>query len=236
MTNRNLSGKLWVRNHLCFNSNRRNIFHLYLNILIYIVGPCLFGGCSEFCCDFEFLVSKYDSDNNGDLAKITKVRAKGMAGMLKEAATDADNYSIQFNQDAQLGAPEKLSIIGAQVLTDYMIFDGNTEKCKCTNDGNKTDYYGVVAYSWSIGGVLIYHMTFLYSRFVHLLLLLFHDWQSVSMLHLYSQAPVAVVCCSTFPVLSLFCWFSRTELLKVLESIVYKSIQYIHCCLNIINY
>jgi hypothetical protein len=53
--------------------------------------------------------------------------------------TDADNYSIQFNQDAQLGAPEKLSLIGAQVLTDYMLFDGNTEKCQCTNDGEETE-------------------------------------------------------------------------------------------------
>lgn len=58
-----------------------------------------------------------------------------LAGMIKEAATDADNYSIEFNQDANLGAPEKLSLIGAQLLTDYMIFDGNTEKCKWTNDG-----------------------------------------------------------------------------------------------------
>jgi hypothetical protein len=50
------------------------------------IGPCLFGGCSEFCCDFEFFASKYDSENYaGDLAKITKVRAKGVAGMIKEA-------------------------------------------------------------------------------------------------------------------------------------------------------
>jgi hypothetical protein len=69
------------------------------------------------------------------------VRAKGVAGMIKEAATDADNYSIQFNQDAQLGAPEKLSLIGAQLLTDYMLFDGNTEKCQCTNDGKFCIYY-----------------------------------------------------------------------------------------------
>ena len=103
---------------------------------MFITGPCLFGGCSEFCCDFEFFASKYDSPyDSGDLAKITKVRAKGVSGMIKEAATDADNYSIEFNPDAQLGAAEKLSLIGAQVLTDYMIFDGNTEKCKCTNEG-----------------------------------------------------------------------------------------------------
>ena len=47
--------------------------------LHFVPGPFCFGGCSEFCCDFEFMASKYDSaSKTGDLAKITKVRAKGM--------------------------------------------------------------------------------------------------------------------------------------------------------------
>lgn len=59
--------------------------------------------------------------------------------MIKEAGTDADNYAIEFNQNEKLGAAEKLSLIGAQLLTDYMIFDGNTDKCRCTNDGKRGD-------------------------------------------------------------------------------------------------
>lgn len=100
-----------------------------------VEGPCCFGGWSEFCFDFKFFVSKAESEKqSGDLALITKKKPSGAGGFIAELCSDADVYSIQFGDNANLTAEQKLTVLAAQLLIDYMLFDGNTKKCENRDD------------------------------------------------------------------------------------------------------
>ncbi len=91
---------------------------------------------SEFCCDFKFFTSKYNSDSKkGDIALITKKKPASLAGALAELVSDADNYQITFSPEASLDAGQRATVVAAQLLADYMFFDGNTEKCKFDDRG-----------------------------------------------------------------------------------------------------
>jgi hypothetical protein len=95
-----------------------------------IEGPCCFGGWSEMCCNFQFFVSKFTSDKkSGDIAMIEKKKPASAAGALIELMSDADVYTIKFNESANLTPSQKVTILAGQLLADYMFFDGNTEKC-----------------------------------------------------------------------------------------------------------
>jgi len=99
-------------------------------------GPCIFGGCSEFCCDFEFPISFFNSPSrSGDIAKVTKKKPDSLAGAVKEAFTDADVYTITFNNEVNLTPSQKATILASQLLADYVYFDGNTEKCQWKDEG-----------------------------------------------------------------------------------------------------
>eukprot|EP01038_Epipyxis_sp_PR26KG_P016529 gene16529-22562_t len=99
-----------------------------------VEGPCFFGGWSEMCCDFKFYTSYFNSPTHaGDLAFITKKKPQSLAGAFTELMTNSDVYTIQFNEKASLTAGQKATILTAQILADYMFFDGNTEKCKDTD-------------------------------------------------------------------------------------------------------
>lgn len=99
-----------------------------------IQGPCFFGGWSEVCCNFKFYVSRFDSRHReGDLGVIIKKKPSSFGGLIREVLTDADVYSIEFNPEAGLDSSEKATILAGQLLADYMLFDGNTEKCKDTD-------------------------------------------------------------------------------------------------------
>jgi len=101
-----------------------------------IEGPCFFGGCSEFCCDFKFFVSNYKSGSKeGDLALITKKKPTNMATAFAEAFSEADNYTIEFNNNVRLTGAQKATVLAGQLLADYMYFDGNTDKCKIDENG-----------------------------------------------------------------------------------------------------
>lgn len=101
-----------------------------------IRGPFCFGGWSEMCCDFKFITSFMESDSDaGDIAIITKKKPQSLAGAAQELfSSNADNYSIDFKEGGQFNIAQKTSILAAQILADYMWFDGNTEKCKMEND------------------------------------------------------------------------------------------------------
>lgn len=100
-----------------------------------IEGPCCFGGWSEMCCDFRFTVSNFASPSKtGDLAFIIKKKPQSLAGGLRQLFSDADVYHIEFNGGANLTASQKATVLAGQLLADYMFFDGNTEKCKNTDD------------------------------------------------------------------------------------------------------
>jgi hypothetical protein len=95
-----------------------------------IEGPLCFGGWSEMCCNFQFFVSQFMSPTKaGDVALITKKKPASLAAAFVELASDADVYSIVFNESANLTASQKITILAGQLLADYMFFDGNTEKC-----------------------------------------------------------------------------------------------------------
>jgi hypothetical protein len=96
-----------------------------------VEGPCCFGGWSEFCFDFKFFVSNPSSpQHTGDLGLITKKKPSDAGGLVAELCSDADLYSIQFNEERGLNAEQKLTVLAAQLLLDYMLFDGNTKKCE----------------------------------------------------------------------------------------------------------
>jgi len=95
-----------------------------------IEGPCLFGGWSEMCFTFNFFTSYFKSESKtGDIAMIKKKKPSSFGAAITELATDADVYSIEFNPSAQtLSAEQKITVFTGQLLADYMLFDGNTEK------------------------------------------------------------------------------------------------------------
>lgn len=102
-----------------------------------VEGPLCFGGWSEFCCDFKFFVSNMDSKKkSGDLALITKKKPVGLSGAAADLFTNADVYTVQFDPNAKLTPEQKVTMLGSQLLADYMFFDGNTQKCEIDSKGN----------------------------------------------------------------------------------------------------
>jgi len=100
-----------------------------------IEGPCCFGGWSEMCCDFNFPISWFNSPTaTGDAAVVVKKKPTSLAGGTAQLFGLTDVYSIQF-KDRELSAAQKVSILSSQLLADYMLFDGNTEKCRSSDEG-----------------------------------------------------------------------------------------------------
>ena len=88
-------------------------------------GPCFFGGWSEMCCQFRFFASRFNSKKKeGDLAIVIKKKPKSLAMAFVELVSDADVYGIEFKEDAKLTAQQKVTVLSAQLLADYMFFDG----------------------------------------------------------------------------------------------------------------
>jgi len=90
-----------------------------------VEGPCFFGGWSEMCCEFRFFTSSFNSPTKtGDLAIITKKKPSSLAAAFVELVSDSDVYGIEFKPDAKLTNEQKIGILSAQLLADYMFFDG----------------------------------------------------------------------------------------------------------------
>ena len=81
------------------------------------------------CFDFNFTASKWESEpQTGDIAMITKLAPTGLAGGARELFTDADTYTLAFNPANGLTPAQKVTTLSAQLLIDYMIFDGQMSK------------------------------------------------------------------------------------------------------------
>jgi len=94
-----------------------------------IEGPCFFGGCSEFCCSFNFPVSKFGSAAKaGDIGKIVKQKPKSFGAALREVLTSADLYTINFS-DKSLTPEQKSLLIGGLLLNDYTYFESPQDAC-----------------------------------------------------------------------------------------------------------
>ena len=100
-----------------------------------IQGPCLFGGWSDLCFEFQFKVSRFnvtpEDKQPTDLGVIVKKAPTSMAGFVAEELSKASMFSIEFNAEAGLDSSEKATILLGQLLSVYMLFDGgNADKCK----------------------------------------------------------------------------------------------------------
>jgi hypothetical protein len=87
------------------------------------------------CFSFKFFTSFMNSPSkSGDAALIVKKRPTSLAQGAVQLFTDSDVFSIDFNQAAQLTPAQKATVLSAQLLADYMYFDGNTDKCSYDGD------------------------------------------------------------------------------------------------------
>jgi hypothetical protein len=99
------------------------------NALAKVEGPTCFGGCSELCFSSKFGVSKFSAGQvdaavkSADLATIVKRKPHDLAGAMREAATDADLYTLQLNPAANLAPQQKAILLASLVLSDYMFFE-----------------------------------------------------------------------------------------------------------------
>lgn len=94
-----------------------------------VEGPCCFGGCSEFCFSFNFPVSKFGSAaKTGDIGKIIKQKPKDFGSGLREVLTNADLYTINFD-DKELTPEQKSLLIGSLILNDYTYFENPQDAC-----------------------------------------------------------------------------------------------------------
>jgi len=100
-----------------------------------VEGPCIFGGCSELCCNSEFMISgmkegQIDSAiKTGDLATIIKEKPKGFCECGREMFTDSDHFTVNFKQGVGLTPQQKASFMGSLILADYMFFEGDHGPC-----------------------------------------------------------------------------------------------------------
>eukprot|EP00968_Pinguiococcus_pyrenoidosus_P011806 scaffold986_cov237-Pinguiococcus_pyrenoidosus.AAC.4 len=93
----------------------------------YVQGPCIFGGCSELCCESDFPVSR-KPDKSGDLALIKHLTPKDCGQACAEACTDTDRFSVSFS--GGVSPEEKAQILAATLLTDYMFFEQDNGMCQ----------------------------------------------------------------------------------------------------------
>lgn len=106
------------------------------NALAKIEGPACFGGCLELCCSSRFSVSSLSAQTLdvglhrvGDLAEIVKRKPTDLLSYLRELATDADVYTLQFSPHAHLAPQQKATILASLLLADYMFFERDTPPC-----------------------------------------------------------------------------------------------------------
>jgi len=94
---------------------------------IYMEGPMC---CIGSCCDSTFNVKSAQ----GDIGMIRKEGPEGLADMAAELLTDADNFTMSWNQNIDM--PTKVSLLGAMFLLDFMFFedDGNFKCNPCTKE------------------------------------------------------------------------------------------------------
>mmetsp|Transcript_9687 Transcript_9687/g.14591 ORF Transcript_9687/g.14591 Transcript_9687/m.14591 type:complete len:156 (+) Transcript_9687:586-1053(+) len=94
-----------------------------------IKGPCIFGGCSELCCSSSFKATK----RGQDAGMIKKMRPNDCCTMLSECATDADRFQLDFDSGAD--GDERIAMLAALFLTDFMFFEQDLGTCKPRPNG-----------------------------------------------------------------------------------------------------
>ena len=103
-----------------------------------VVGPTLFGGCSENCCNVPFGVKRVNKDGSisvdvGNIATITKLKPKSLDGAIREMLTDSDMFQFEIH-DPSVTPQQRATLIGVLLLADYMFFERDIDQCGY-NDG-----------------------------------------------------------------------------------------------------
>jgi len=94
-----------------------------------IRGPCIYGGCSELCCDSVFQGTNADAKNVG---KIKKKYPTNLCQACCECNTTLDRYDLTFQPTAT--PEEKVAMFTGAILTDYMLFESDHGMCQCRNN------------------------------------------------------------------------------------------------------
>ena len=63
---------------------------------------------------------------------MVKQPPKSMSGVAREALTDADTYTLEFNGPS-VSAQQKALLLSTLILTDYMFFEQDNGICACEN-------------------------------------------------------------------------------------------------------
>jgi len=87
--------------------------------------PCLFGGMLELCFESHWEVN---GPNGQMMAKIIKKKGKGVMGVIQEAMTDADTFTLEFTPG--LNVAQRASLLGTLLLLDYMFFERDVGICE----------------------------------------------------------------------------------------------------------
>ena len=98
-----------------------------------VVGPTLFGGCSENCCNVPFGVKRVNKDGSisvdvGNIATITKLKPKSLTGAIREMLTDSDMFQFEIH-DPSVTPQQRATLIGVLLLADYMFFERDIDQC-----------------------------------------------------------------------------------------------------------
>eukprot|EP00854_Cymbomonas_tetramitiformis_P025702 gene25702-31433_t len=93
------------------------------DIMAKVVGPCIFGGCSEYCFDTSFQVKNPRYPD----ASIKKQAPTNFSEAGRTAFTDSDTYQINFGQN--MTPYEKATLLTTALLVDYKFFEFDRESC-----------------------------------------------------------------------------------------------------------
>jgi len=108
-------------------------------VVAVISGPTIFGGCSEFCMDYDYFITSAGDGMvaPGDIAHVEKKKPEGCIQALTEAFTDVDNFELHFNPNNKHSQdPDfKAVALAALVYLDFMFFEFDNGMCEGTGNG-----------------------------------------------------------------------------------------------------
>ena len=109
-----------------------------------MVGPCCFGGWTQFCFESEFnfygaAAEKTHAISGGTpkLAKLTKKKPAGWSACAKELFTDADVYTVDYAPNVGLTPQQKANMMASIILTDFHLFEEDNGICKFEHNAVK---------------------------------------------------------------------------------------------------
>jgi len=103
-----------------------------------VEGPMCFGGCKDFLCDTEFLISK-SAGKSGDIGAITKKTPSGCNEWCVACCSTADTYNLMLTDaGASMPPSDKAMYLAEMVHLDYMFFEQDKFPCEVEQQGDVT--------------------------------------------------------------------------------------------------